>query len=126
MLYTGVRRSDAVGRQMEREGVLHFTEAKGASSRALGRKGSSQTKKRVLPILPPLRDVIDATPSDHLTYVVTDFGRPFTANGFGNRFRKWCDVAGLKHCSAQGLRKAGATIATQNSATPHQLMAIFG
>jgi hypothetical protein len=48
-------------------------------------------------------------------------GRPFTSNGFGNRFRKWCDDAGLPHCSAQGLRKAGATIAAENGATEAQL-----
>lgn len=29
-------------------------------------------------------------------------------------------------CSAHGLRKAGATIAANNGATAHQLMAIFG
>jgi hypothetical protein len=32
----------------------------------------------------------------------------------------------LKHCTAHGLRKAGAVIAAHNGATPHQLMAIFG
>ncbi len=33
---------------------------------------------------------------------------------------------GIKHCSAHGLRKAGATIAADNGATAHELMAIFG
>jgi integrase len=33
---------------------------------------------------------------------------------------------GLPHCSSHGLRKAGATIAAENGATAHQLMAIFG
>ena len=32
----------------------------------------------------------------------------------------------LPHCSAHGLRKAGATIAANNGATSRQLMAIFG
>src|SRR5438105_13490892 len=40
--------------------------------------------------------------------------------------RDWCDKAGLPHCTAHGLRKAGATIATNNGATAHQLKAIFG
>jgi integrase len=39
---------------------------------------------------------------------------------------KWCDQAGLPHCSAHGLRKAGATIASNNGATTHPLMALFG
>jgi integrase len=39
------------------------------------------------------------------------------------RFR--CDDAGLPHCSAHGLRKAGATIAAENGATDRQLMALY-
>jgi len=30
------------------------------------------------------------------------------------------------HCSAQGLRKAGAKIAAESGATTHQLMSIYG
>jgi integrase len=119
LLYTGVRRSDVVrlGRQMEQNGWLRFTEAKGRSRKV---------KARELPIVPELRAALDATPSGHLTYLVTEFGRPFAANGFGNWFRKRCDEAGLLHCSAHGLRKAGATIAADQGATEHQLMAIYG
>lgn len=119
LLYTGVRRSDAarLGPQMERNGWIRFTEAKGQSR---------QVKVRELPILPELQVVLDATPSGHLAYLVTEFGKPFSAAGFGNWFRKRCDEAGLKHCSAHGLRKAGATIAADNGATEHQLMAIYG
>lgn len=61
-----------------------------------------------------------------MTYLVTAFGRPFTANGFGNKFRDWCNEAGLPHCAAHGLRKAGATIASDNGATTSELMAIYG
>lgn len=128
LLFTGVRRSDVVklGRHMERDGVLHFTETKGAKSRALGRKKTADAKKRVLPILPELRAIIDATPSGQLIYLVTEFGKAFTAAGFGNKFRDWCNEAGLMHCTAHGCRKAGAKMAAENGATAHQLMAIFG
>jgi integrase len=139
LLFTGVRRSDAVklGPGMEREGVdpeteqpieeLHFTETKGATSRALGRKKKpAGPKRRVVPILPELRSIIDAAPSGHMTYLVTEWKKSFTPNGFGNWFRDRCDEAGLKHCSAHGLRKAGATIAADNGATAHQLMSIYG
>lgn len=129
LLFTGVRRSDVVklGRQMERDGVLHFTETKGSTSRALSRKSKRpRAKARVLPILPELREAIEASPSGQMVYLVTAFNKPFTAAGFGNRFRDWCDEAGLNHCSAHGLRKAGATIAADNGATVHQLMSIFG
>lgn len=40
------------------------------------------------------------------TFLVTDYGKPFTPAGFGNKMREWCDEAGLPHCSAHGLRKA--------------------
>ena len=118
-LYTGARRSDAVrlGRQMERAGSLCFKETKGQAQRV---------KEREIPILPELRSVLDATRSGHLTYLTTAFGKPYTPAGFGNWFRRRCDEAGLRHCSAHGLRKAGATIAADNGATEHQLMAIFG
>jgi hypothetical protein len=86
---------------------LHFTETKNAH-RKVGRRAEG-AKKRELPILPELRVLIDATTCGLFTYLVTSFGKPFTANGFGNRFRKWCNEAGLPpECSAHGCRKAGA------------------
>jgi len=39
------------------------------------------------------------------TYLITSFGKPFTANGFGNKMREWCDEAGLPDCTSHGLRK---------------------
>ena len=53
-----------------------------------------------IPVHPELRRIIDATPSGHLTFLVTEFGAPFTAAGFGNWFRDRCNEAGLKHCSS--------------------------
>jgi integrase len=80
----------------------------------------------MIPVLPELEYLIAESPCGALTFLETKFGKPFTANGFGNWFRRRCDEAGLPHCSAHGLRKAGATIAADNGATSHQLMAIFG
>ena len=118
-LYTGQRISDAVrlGRPFEKAGRLRFT----------------QTKNRVkapvtvdIPIVPPLRAALDATPASGLTYLQTAYGRPFTADGLSNRFRAWCDEAGLPNCSFHGLRKACATALAEAGATPHQLMAVLG
>ena len=122
LLFTGVRRGDAVqlGRQMIRrhpDPWLHFTEQKGQRKKA---------KHREIPVLPQLMESIDAYEGGNLTFLVTEFGKPFTANGFGNWFRKRCNEAGLPHCTAHGVRKAGATIAADNGATEHQLMAIYG
>jgi len=119
LLFTGQRRSDAIrfGRQHMRRDKLIFTQHKGRNRKP---------HKLTLPVLPVLRKIIDASPCGDLTFLVTDFGKPFGDAGFGNKFRDWCDQAGLHHCTAHGLRKAGAKIAADNGATSHQLMAIFG
>ncbi len=119
-LYTGVRISDAVrvGPQMERDGALCFTEEKNRSLKP---------KHREIPILPALRAELDANPSGHLAYLVTKWGRPYaSAKAFGLWFKRQCVAAGLPHCTAHGLRKAGATFAAEQGATEHQLMAIYG
>ena len=77
------------------------------------------------PILPVLEDIIARSPTGDLTFLVTSFGKPFTAAGFGNWFREQCDEAALPHCSAHGLPKAGATIAAERGATDRQLMALY-
>jgi integrase len=120
LLYTGVRRGDVVklGPQMERGGFLVFTETKGRAR---------STKTHELPILLPLRASIDATPTGHLVYLVTAFGRPHTVKAFGNWFKKRCREAGLDNdLSAHGLRKLGAQRCAEAGASEHQIMALFG
>ncbi|MER8639618.1 tyrosine-type recombinase/integrase [Mesorhizobium sp. M1365] len=79
-----------------------------------------------LPLLPELEAELEHTPSDQMTFLVNEYGRPFSENGLGNKMRQWCDQAELPHCSAHGIRKAGATIAAENGATHEQLKAIYG
>jgi integrase len=115
MLFTGVRRSDAVrlGPQHVKDEILTFATQKTST-------------ELHLPILPELRAIIDATPTGKTTFLVTEYGKPFAVAGFGNWFRERCDRAKLTEVSAHGLRKAGAVIAAENGATEKQLMAIFG
>jgi hypothetical protein len=42
-----------------------------------------------------------------LVFLLSEHGKPYSRKGFGNKFRQWCDEAGLPQCSAHGLRKAG-------------------
>lgn len=119
LLYTGVRRSDVIrlGRQHVRDGCFVFT----------AHKNRNRSPSRLeLPILPDLQRTIDASPCGDLTYLVTEYGQPFTVAGFGNWFRDRCREAGLVGCGAHGLRKAGAVRVAEGGATEHQLMAIFG
>jgi integrase len=117
--YTGQRRADIVhfGRQHVRDGCLKFTQNKNRNRNPV---------QLDLPILPELQRVIDASPTGDLAFLVTEYGRPFTAAGFGNKFREWCNEAGLQHCSAHGLRKAAATSYAEAGASAHMLMAWFG
>jgi integrase len=91
LLYSGVRRSDVVklGPQLERGGKLLFSETKG---------GSRIVKTHELPILPPLRQSIDATKKHvgHLVYLMTQWGKPHSAKGFDNWFKDRCREAGLE------------------------------
>lgn len=61
-----------------------------------------------LPVLAPLAESILAAPSGGLVFLPSEHGRPYSSKGFGNKFRQWCDEAGLPKCSAHGLRKAAA------------------
>jgi integrase len=118
LLFLGVRRGDLVvlGRQHVKDGWLRFVPRK---TRYMRVRVSEK------PMLPILAHIIAESRCGNLTYLVTEHGRPFSAKGFGNKMRDWCNQAGLPHCSAHGLRKIGATIAAENGATVNQLMAIF-
>jgi integrase len=114
LLYTGLRRGDAVklGRQHVRDGLITLrTEKTG--------------EVVILPLLPVLAASIEATKTGDLTFLVTDRGQPFVKESFGNWFREACKAARCPG-SAHGLRKAGATRAAENGATDRQLMALFG
>lgn len=119
LLYTGQRKSDIVlfGSKHVKDGWLRFTQQKNRNSKPVTLE---------IPILPQLAATIAATPSGHLTFLVSKLGKPFSVAGFGMRFRDWCDAAGLPECTAHGLRKIAAVRTAQNGATPAQLMAIFG
>ncbi len=119
ILYTAQRRSDIVriGSQHIRSGVMIVRAQK--TSRTTG-------KTLEIPIHPALAEVLAATPTEHLTFLMTEAGAPFTAAGFGNKFREYCDEAGLEHCSAHGLRKAQCRRLAEAGCSEHQIAAISG
>lgn len=118
-LFTGQRRADIVqlGKQHVRDGWLVFTQHKNRNRKPV---------RMEIPIIPELQKIIDASATGDLAFLVTAFNRPFTSNGFGNRFRKWCDEAGLKQCSVHGLRKAAAARLAELGCTEFEIMAITG
>ncbi len=116
MLWTWQRRGDArlFGPDQVKAGKIQYRQ---------GKTG----KVRILPMAPQLVEAIGAMQRVGLkTYLVTDYGKPFSAAGFGNKMREWCDQAGLPHCTAHGLRKAGARRAAQLEAGNQGLKAVGG
>jgi integrase len=79
-----------------------------------------------IPMLPELAGALASLPRNNLTLMLTERGTPFTSGGFGMWFRKRCDEAGLRHCSAHGLRKLAATRLSNAGCTPDQIRAITG
>lgn len=79
-----------------------------------------------IPLHPALAESIAASKVGNMTFLITEYGKPFTANGFGNKFKDWCRQADLPHCSAHGVRKATSTALAESEATPHEIMAITG
>jgi integrase len=86
-----------------------------------------KTKKSLtLELHPKLKAALASVPRTNLTFLVTEWGRPFTSPGFGNWFRDRCHEAGLPHCSFHGLRKAAATRLANAGCTAEQIKAITG
>lgn len=123
LLYTGLRRADVVklGRQHLRDGVLTVMMSK-----------TGQTVS--IPVHPVLRRSLDRLPPDQLTFLITDQGKPFTANGFGNWIGDLVRQAGLreglekgeKGFSSHGLRKAICRRLADVGCDALQIMAITG
>ena len=118
--YTTGRREDGprLGRQHVRDGRVRFRQAKNEHRNPIDID---------IPLHPDLAASIAAAKvSTNMTFLLTEFGKPFTANGFGNKFKDWCRQADLPHCSAHGIRKATSTALADSGATPHEIMAITG
>jgi integrase len=80
----------------------------------------------LIPMHPDLVQALASVPKTNLTFLLTEKGAPFTPAGFGNWFRKKCDLAGLPQCSAHGLRKAAATRLANAGCSANQIMAVTG
>jgi integrase len=116
LLYTGLRRGDAVriGRQHIRDGIATLRTEKSQGAVTV-----------TLPILPALATTLAEGPTGDLSFICGARGEPLTKESFGNMFREACRAAGVEK-SAHGVRKIGATRAANNGATVAELEAIFG
>jgi integrase len=125
LMYLGVRRSDLVrvGPPMVRDGKIAFVQFKGRN------KTPIEVRTR---IIPELQAIIDATPVvGTTTWLVTQYGKPFTAKSMSGVMAEWCRQAGIRPAVGPGLnnhgvRKAAATRMAERGASVHALMAQFG
>lgn len=113
-LCTGASRQEAakMGRQHVRDGRIVF------------RRGKTGVEAD-LPILDELATELANLPADHMLFLTHSAGQPYKPETLGNWFRECCNAAGLYHCAAHGLRKAGATRLAERGATEFEVMAFL-
>jgi enterobacteria phage integrase len=118
MLYTGQRRSDV--HRMTWQDIDQRT----------GRIKVHQQKTGVkieVPLHRNLREVLERARQNHVTIVNTEFGKPFTVDGFSSFMRDAIKAAGLPlDCQPHGLRKAAGRRLAEAGCTTKQIMAILG
>ena len=79
-----------------------------------------------LPILSELAAELVQIPTGQLMLLGHGMdGRAYAVSALGNLFRDRCAVAGLPHCSAHGLRKAGARRLAEAGATEFEVMSFL-
>ena len=118
MLYTGQRRSDV--HRMTWQDISHKT----------GRIKVIQQKtgaKIEVPLHRDLLAVLEKARHNHVTIVNTEYGKPFTVDGFSSFMRDAIRAAGLPlDCQPHGLRKAAGRRLAEAGCTTKQIMAVLG
>lgn len=113
LLYTGLRRGDAVRVGRRHVGGFIKTEKSGF------------TPQVPVIVLPVLQRTLDVGPCGDLAFIAGVNGCPPTKESFGNLFKEACRAAGIPG-SAHGVRKLAATRMANAGAAEAQLMAVFG
>ena len=115
-LYTGQRRSD-VHR-------MTWADINGVSIRVVQQKTG---RKLAIPLHQDLLAILATTERKHLTLINTEYGKPFTVDGFSRWMRDAITAAGLPlECQPHGLRKAAGRRLADAGCTPHEIMAVLG
>jgi integrase len=127
-LLTGGRTSDVC--RFGPHSILDHIGPDGAPYRAIRfteKKGELRMNKQtVIPVHPDLQPALDLVPASQNTFLLNEWGRPFSAKTLGDWFVRKAKAAGLKRLSAHGLRKALLTISADSGATNLELMAMGG
>jgi integrase len=113
-LCTGAARQDAA-----RLGWQNIT-----GNRLAYRRGKTGIAADLM-ILPALAEELRHVPADTMLFLTHGKGLPYKPETLGNWFKDQCRAAGLNHCSAHGLRKAGARRIAEHGGTEHEVMSFM-
>jgi enterobacteria phage integrase len=118
MLDTGQRRSD-----------VHRMTWTDVSETTISVVQQKTGHKLIIPLHHRLREVLARAERNrkHVTIITTQYGRPFTVDGFSQWFRNAISKAGLPiDCQPHGLRKAAGRRLADAGCTAHEIMAVLG
>jgi len=116
MLYTGQRRSD-VHR-------MTWADVNAGKIRVAQQKTG---RKLTIPLHRDLLMVLAAAERNHATIINTEYGKPYTVDGFSQWIRDAINGAGLPlDCQPHGLRKAAGRRLAEAGCTAHEIMAVLG
>lgn len=116
LLYTGQRRSDV--HRMTWPDVI------GRTIRVVQQKTGH---KLAIPIHQELLAALAAAERVHVTIINTEYGKPYTVDGFSDWMRDAITAAGLPlECQPHGLRKAAGRRLAEAGCTAHEIMAVLG
>lgn len=110
----------------QRSGDVRFLTHRAIGGGRIRLKQSKTSNAVDVPIIEPLREVLEAGPLGDLLLLENRDGDAFTAKGFYNLVKRACIAAGLPHCSAHGLRKAAARRCREAKCSDEEGMAITG
>ncbi len=116
MLYTGQRRSDVHRMTWAdvSEGIIRVVQQK------TGRKLAIHLHRDLVAVL-------TTAERDHVTIINTEYGKPFTVDGFSQWMRDAITAAGLPiDCQPHGLRKAAGRRLAEAGCSAHEIMAVLG
>lgn len=90
--------------------------------------GWTQAKAPNARVEMPMPAALIAEVSGHaqMTYLLTEYGKPFSNAGLGNAFRKWAVAAGLERRSLHGVRKGVASLLTAQGASTPEIDVLLG
>lgn len=115
VLYGGPRRSDVARFKWTDFVAEQFAHTQQKTGRLL-----------TLPVLPALREALDAAPRRGEYVLTTEQGTPRALGTLTNDFHRWTTAAGLEGCTMHGLRKALGKILAESEATTRELMDTLG